>query len=485
MSRAASVLTLGFLLLGVEILQGCGDTSTGKVVTPPTNNQPPPSGGGTGGGGTSSDTAQGAVLLIRSTPSQSNTIMSFSVTVTGAMLEPGDVPLLSAMVPVELNRLQVEAGLLSSVQIPAGNYTSLTLTFADPSLTILNPTTSAIGSCAAGAICAIPTTLSTSTISLNSAPFPMTVTDSAQPILVLDFDLSQSLSNISSVNPVLTLRQVGLTDDAGGVMPVKQAVGAITYTGGDDLVDGAILSLKTSMGTLVRIDDDSATYIDTKLCGLDFCVAGELAEADLTLNTEKTFPSAQRFVLKDPTTAQVDGIVTAINGEQFDMLVTYQTPAATGVVVGQSLHISPQSNASFEFVDDGNSSSRMRPGIFSLFASAADLMVGQVVNVHAAAAASGSPLTLTTDRVRLKSGAFTARVKSISSETLLVIDSLPANFPVSELQAQLTDSHFGEGITGANNALKPGDTVSLSGFLFGITPKSPKPTLLVEGLRKR
>ena len=186
---------MGFLLLGFEILQGCGDTSTGKIVNPPTNNQPPPSGGGTsgGGGGTSSDTAQGAVLLIRSTPSQSNTIMSFSITVARATLEPGDVPLMSAMVPIELNRLQVEVGLLSSVQIPAGNYSSLTITFASPSLTVLNSTALASGSCAAGSICVIPTTLSTSTISLNSGAFPLTITDNAQPILLVDFDLSQSL----------------------------------------------------------------------------------------------------------------------------------------------------------------------------------------------------------------------------------------------------------------------------------------------------
>jgi hypothetical protein len=284
---------------------------------------------------------------------------------------------------------------------------------------------------------------------------------------------------------VLTVRQVGITDDAGGVMPIKQALGAITYTGGDDIVDGAILNLKTGMGTLVKIDDSSATYIDTKLCGLDFCVPGKLAETDLTLNTKKTFPPAQRIVLKDPTIGQVEGIITAVNGQQFDMLVTCQVPTAPGVVVGQSLHIDPQSNAGFEFVDDDNSLIGNAAGNLLSFASPSDLIVGQVVNVRASAPPSGNPLTLTTDRVRLKSGAFTARVKSISSDTLLAVASLPANFSVSELQAQLADSHFGEGITGANNALKPGDTVSVSGFLFNITPKSSEPTLLVEGLRKR
>ncbi len=61
---------------------------------------------------------------------------------------------------IELTRLQTDiAYLATATNIPAGSYTSLTLTFANPMLTIENDTTAAIGSCAVGSICTMaPTT---------------------------------------------------------------------------------------------------------------------------------------------------------------------------------------------------------------------------------------------------------------------------------------------------------------------------------------
>ena len=51
-----------------------------------------------------------------------------------------------------------------------------------------------------------------------------------------------------------------------------------------------------------------------------------------------------------------------------------------------------------------------------------------IVLLHQVSTPSGTPLAVTTDRVRLKSGALTARVKSIQNATDFVVDNLPGNF---------------------------------------------------------
>ena len=105
------------------------------------------------------------VLAMTDTPPSNVSILSAEVTLTGATLNPGNVSLFSGSTTIELTRLQTDIAYLATANnISAGNYTTLTLTFANPMLTIENDTTSAIVSgtttCAVGSICTIaPTTV--------------------------------------------------------------------------------------------------------------------------------------------------------------------------------------------------------------------------------------------------------------------------------------------------------------------------------------
>src|ERR1700688_526615 len=101
------------------------------------------------------------VLAMTDTPPTNVSILSAEVTLTGATLNPGNVSLFSGSKTVELTRLQTDiAYLATAANINAGSYTSVTLTFANPMLTIENDTTNAIGTCGIGAICTIaPTTV--------------------------------------------------------------------------------------------------------------------------------------------------------------------------------------------------------------------------------------------------------------------------------------------------------------------------------------
>jgi hypothetical protein len=143
--------------------------------------------------------------------------------------------------------------------------------------------------------------------------------------------------------------------------------------------------------------------------------------------------------------------------------------------MGDVVRINLQSGATVEAVDIDP----RRNGL--LFSAPSDLLVGQVVTARALSAPSGTPLAVATDRVRLKSGALTGRVKSILNATDFVVDSLPGNFPSAQIQVRTSAQTSFEGISGVA-ALTVGDTVSLSGFLL---KTSGDPVLLPEGVRKR
>src|SRR5580704_18077909 len=111
------------------------------------------------------------VLAMTDTPPSLVTILSAQVTLTGATLAPGAVTLFSGSTTVELTRLQTDiAYIATAANIPAGNFTSVTLTFANPSLTVENDTAAAIGTCAVGSIC----TMAPTTVANLSTTVPLT-----------------------------------------------------------------------------------------------------------------------------------------------------------------------------------------------------------------------------------------------------------------------------------------------------------------------
>lgn len=424
-----------------------------------------------------------ATLLIRDTPPAGVAVLSFSVTITAAVLQPGDVNLVTNPVSVEINRLQVDTSLLASLPIPSGTYNGLTVALANPVLTILNQSAGAIGSCASSAICKLSPTLAVSTFNFAGQPFPITSNNASAPVLLLDFDLSQSLSDLGTINAVMTVQQPVLPNSAPldvslppGGLSVKQVAGNIIYTGGDDIVDGAIFDLvTTNIGTLKSVDDFFAQYVDGVLCGGFFCVQGKIGEVDLILFAGTDW-KAKRVTLKPPDQPELEGVIVAINGAtQFDLVLLHQAPSAAGLEIGDLVRINLQSGATIEAVDIDPKTNGL------LFSAPADLLVGQVVTARALSAPSGTPLAVTSDRVRLKSGALMGRVKSILNATDFVVDSLPGNFPSAQIQARTNAQTGFQGISGVA-ALNVGDNVSLSGFLLKTTGD---PVLLAEGARKR
>jgi hypothetical protein len=258
---------------------------------------------------------------------------------------------------------------------------------------------------------------------------------------------------------------------------VKQVDGSIVYTGGDDIIDGAFFDLLTNSWALYSIDDSYAQYVDGSLCGKVYCVQDKIAEVDLTLlNKNDSYSEARRVTLKPPDVPELEGVIVSVNNDtQFDMVLLHQVPPATTVAVGDVLRINLQNGATIEAVDPNLGTTGY------LFSAPSDLLFGQVVTARALSNPSGTPLGVATDRVRLKSGVLTGRVKSIVGPTDFVLDNLPANFSSTQIQVHTVVQTTLLGISSVSN-LQVGDTASVSGFLF---KTAGDPALLAEGVRKR
>src|ERR1700722_10733696 len=164
MFRIRSYWTICVLILCAE-LAGCGGATQF----------------GSQGGNTGNSSV---VLAMTDTPPSNVTILSAEVTLTGATLTPGNVSLFSGSTTVELTKLQTDIAYIATASnIPAGNFTAVNLTFANPSLTIENDTASAIAGCAVGSICTIAPAATTLSATVPLTSFSVS-SGSAQGLLV-------------------------------------------------------------------------------------------------------------------------------------------------------------------------------------------------------------------------------------------------------------------------------------------------------------
>src|SRR5260370_17241287 len=124
-------------------------------------------------------------LSIRDNPPAGVSVLSFEINVTGATLQPSDaskaaVPLVTSPIEVELTQLETEKALLNALNAPDGTYTSVSFTFANPQLTILNQTgqtiTMGTQTCLTGQVCEFKPALNQSSCTITSTPFPLTTT---------------------------------------------------------------------------------------------------------------------------------------------------------------------------------------------------------------------------------------------------------------------------------------------------------------------
>jgi hypothetical protein len=430
-------------------------------------------------------------LSIRDNPPAGVTVLAFEINVTGASLQPADsskpaVSLVTSPIEVELKQLETETAYLNGTNAVDGTYNSISLTFANPEVTILNKSgnTITVGTqppCLNGKVCEFNLTLNQSSVTVSSAPFPVTISASSPIGLVVDFDLNSSIQNNLSVTPTVTLAAVsgqpnGEIEDLEGLVGHVQLVGSSSFVLKDD-TSGQTFTINVDNNT--KFED----FNQFNCAANNFsCVQmGQIVEVEHLLVMSDGSLLASEVQLEDAVNEnQLEGIIVAVDpaNNQFQMVVEDEEPAIQGVRVVNSVTISIKPGTQFSVDTDGLSG---LPPMGSSFTSPSDLLVGQEVEVRALPPVTGT--VVTTDRVRLSMSQFTGSVALVNAPNFTV-NGLPTLFTsagINQVQVQTSSATEFEGVSGVS-ALNVSNTVSLRGLLF---KTAGDPILVAKKVRKR
>ncbi len=373
------------------------------------------------------------VLAMTDVPPSLVTILSAQATLTGATLAPGNVSLLSSPVTVELTRLQTDiAYLATAANIPSGSYTSVTLTFANPSITFENDTASTLAGCNVGTVCTVTPAASplSATVSLSSFSVP---SSSAAGLLVdvnlenlLNSSLGEDFNAGTSVFPFTPAGSdaplVGAEDVVGQISNVNSAASTFTLSNAT-----ASYSLKANSSTTFLFSPG------TSCSGSGFsCLANnQILSVDIGIQADGSIV-ARNIVVEDADSsdAEVEGIITSTNAaaaQQFDFVIHTISNPGSGLGLGASGTVQYGSTTPFDVDLVHADSAPISTSSFS-FAGPADLVVGQEVSIRVRSVQSGGVLpVLSADRVRLRSARITGFVARVGS-SMITLQNLPSLF---------------------------------------------------------
>jgi hypothetical protein len=456
MLRIRSIWTISALIF-CAALAGCGGINQ--------------FGSQTGNNGNSS-----VVLAMTDTPPSNVTILSAKVTLTGAKLIPGDVPLLSGSTTVEeLTRLQTDIAYLATAHsIPAGNYTAVTLTFANLSLTIENDTGSVLAGCAIGSICTIAPAAPAMSTTIPLTAFSIAANSTTGLLIDVNLEnlLTASLGADFSVGTTVT----PFTPGGTGAPPV----------GAEDVV-GQVSNINASSNTftltnaarsypLMKVDNTTTFFqFPSGACmtaGFSCLHGNQILSVDIGIQPDGSILARNiLFEDNDNSDTEVEGTITSTNAglRQFTIVTLAESASVTGLQIGDTATVqystSPQTPFDVDFVHADNI--QMSTSGF-LFAVPADLAVGQQVSVRRNSSSSGNMITA--DRVRLRSSRITANVGQLGAPNI-DLSSFPSIFSghgVTQILAQTSAStiYFEIGSVINSSSVDLGDLISVRGPLF-------------------
>jgi hypothetical protein len=445
-------------------LAGCGGTTT---TTPMTGSAP-------------------VTVSLRDAPPAGVTILAFEITVTGAQLQPANssqtaVSLLNTPVEVELKQLETETAFLNTAPAPPGTYSGITVSFANPEMTILDTTGQF---CSGQAICKLHPTLNAATaaVSAPTAPFPLTLNANTPVGLVLDFDLNASVQSNLSVTPQISFTQVPALQPSGEFEKFEDMLGQVTAVGNNqftlqEFFSGQSLTVAVTSSTQFEDFDEVGCTANNFSC----LKVGQVVEVDLSLNSNGQFVAVKVNLEENPNEELAEGTVVSVNASQntFNMVVLDEVPNIAGLGVGIPVTVTVQSGASFSINTDGVT---LPAGVS--FNGLSDLLPGQRVRLRVlSVASSGTGLAVTTDRVRLTHSQLTGTVATVAPPNF-VVNQLSALFTtagINQIQVQTSSATEFEGVTGVSG-LTAGDRVALRGLLF---KTASDPLLVALKVRKR
>lgn len=431
--NAASIITL---IISMIALGGCSGVPHGTT------------GGGGGGGGTGgAQNASLAVTMTSTPPALTNiSVLSATVGITGITLTPSSgsavaLTLTPTVYPVDLMRLQSDTSFLGSLTLPAGTYSSASITFSAPILTVFNQSGTTLNStCLNGTICQIVLTAGSAQVS--TAPFPLTLTASQATGISLNLNLQNALTltsgtlalsfSATNVATAATLPRTGapsgaldLIEDFVGLVTV-QSGSAITVTGSNGI------SLQMTLPSSPIIQDPQGLCPALNATCL---VANQtVISVDATVSTSGALTLLSADLLDVSLQDEVEGtIVNTSTPGQFFLVVANKEVATGNSTLSAAnpgdIFLVTLNNPIFivDLDEFFNNASLPSSTVTTLFSGVASLVNGQDVMVHVTAAtgaASTGNQAITSDRVRLRFTRTTGTVQTVSGQAFS-ISNLP------------------------------------------------------------
>ena len=456
-------------------------------------NSPPPGGGG--GTATLSVTWRATPL----SPPPNTNLLSFvvdvnTITLTSSSGASVNIPLNTTILSVDLTKLQSDSAFAgTSTTVPAGSYSSMTISISNPVVTFCTQTLGNTG-CAAGSV----TTISGGAAAapkITTAPFPLTLSANQRTGLALNFNLGNALTvnasqvvtavNLGAANVLsasalppsassLTAGQLDFVEDVTGV------VTAVNTTSQSVTVRTATRGSLTAVASSSTVFSPNCTAFTLGLTFASCVVQGQVASLDMVLNSDGTFALLEYDPLSTTTGDWIEGIITSIpsSSTQFQLVTNDLVVSTTGSLVGASrplaspVNVTLVGNPQKPFIVDGKGFV-VPTNAFSGRTDTSVLAPGQTVAAHVTAFTAGSGSTLATagaDFLYLRFTRVTGTVAGVAPPNTFSMQSFPPFFALTtpitvQLSTGLPSTNF-DGIISSSN-LTAGQTVSITALYFG------------------
>jgi hypothetical protein len=505
MRKAYSILAILLAVAVAVMLSGCNSATTSlnqgtngnnQIQTPPASTVP-------------------VSLTITDDPPAGVSVLFFQVSLTAASLQPTSgsaVSLLPNGTPIQIDVTQLQAlsAFLSTANVPAGSYSSLSLTFADPQLVIFNTSDQSIaGTCAVGSVCVLtPAIDNSASVSLSSTPFPVTVAPNSPLGFLIDYHLNTIIQPDLSVN-LNAANGVSVTQlQPPSAPPGPPQFGTLIGSVGTVNPSQSQFTLNTPDGRSFTIDTSSSTAYDdfpaSACSAASFtCIAqSEIVQVQVSsMGTGGDLLAAQITYTQAPGQQTVLGTIVGIpplplpTGETMIQLILHQNPtASTSLPLGAMAMVAvwAQGTAGHTVTTFSIDANGFTIPSGYTFASPNDLCVGQTVQVTiapgtlqppktvtpAATAGWGLPLEpiFTASSLQLEPSQITGTISGLGSSSF-TLNSFPNIFlgPWSanatsnngQLMVETTSQTTYQGFSPDNfSGLADKDLVSVNGWVF-------------------
>jgi Domain of unknown function (DUF4382) len=429
-------------------------------------------------------------------PPPNTNLLSFLVDINTITLTPAtgaavNIPLNATAIGVDLTKLQSDSVFLgTSTTVPAGSYSSITVSISNPVVTFCTQTLGSRG-CTPNSVATISGGAA-ATPKITSAPFPLTLSGSQKTGLAINFNLANALTvntsqvvtavdlaatNVLSANALpstansLASGQLDFVEDVTGV------VTAINATTQSVTMQTATRGSLTAIANSSTVFSPNCTTFSLSQSFSSCIVQGHVASLDMALNSDGTFTLLEYDPLAATAGDWVEGVVTATpsSSTQFQIITNDTVLATSNSLLGSKLAPATPVNVTLvspkPFLVDTKGLTVPQTTFGGTDASI--LFPGQTVAVHVTAftAASGTPPTaaVSADTLYLR---FTRVTGSLTSPAApnVSIQSLPSFFGLtSPVQVQLSAGTVNTNYDGVSSSagLSSGQTASLRALYFG------------------